>query len=282
MLQMVRLATMVVAAALCLGCDRVDFKGLIAPTGDVVNRRFDISLSLTEDKSVASIATRERYTLYVCADPHISTSTDNLQQFVTRLDADNDASFGIVLGDCTDQRGAMSEYANTLRGYKPIFSLLGNHDLYFSGWDDYRELIGPSVYWFEVAYNTGRDLFIAIDSASGTLGSKQIEWLRKLLTTSRRAYRHCIILTHTNLFYTDNSQTGAGSLPMEETMTLVEMFSHNNVTLCLQGHDHYREDLNVGSVRYTIVGTIRDEAKEPEYLLITLSDSGIEYEWQYL
>lgn len=64
--------------------------------------------------------------------------------------------------------------ATESNGDKPIFSIIGNHDLFFSGWDDFRELLGPSVYWFEVDYGSGRDLFIALDSASGTLGGKQM------------------------------------------------------------------------------------------------------------
>ena len=143
-------------------------------------------------------------------------------------------------------------------------------------------LLGPSVYWFEVAHSSGSDLFIALDSASGTLGRKQMEWLKGFLTGQRHMYRHCVILTHTNLFYTDNSQTGSGNMAMEETHALLDLFSRNNVTLCLQGHDHYREDLTFDGVRYTIVGTIRDEADKPEYLIIRLSDNGTEYIWKEL
>lgn len=84
--------------------------------------------------------------------------------------------------------------------------------------------------------------------ASGTLGGKQMRWLKDFLAANRKNYRHCTVLTHTNLFYTDNSQTSSGNMAMEETHTLVELFSRYNVTLCLQGHDHFREDLTLGGV----------------------------------
>ena len=142
--------------------------------------------------------------------------------------------------------------------------------------------MGPSVYWFEVSYGSGKDLFITLDSASGTLGRKQMEWLKELLAIRRSDYRHCVVFTHTNIFYTDNSQTGSGNMAMEETCVLTDLLARHNVTLCLQGHDHSREDLTFGGVRYTIVGTIRDEVDNPEYLIIRLSDSGVEYSWQYL
>lgn len=84
--------------------------------------------------------------------------------------------------------------------------------------------------------------------ASGTLGGEQMRWLKDFLAANRKNYRHCTVLTHTYLFYTDNSQTSSGNMAMEETHTLVELFSRYNVTLCLQGHDHFREDLTLGGV----------------------------------
>ena len=69
-------------------------------------------------------------------------------------------------------------------------------------------------------------------------------------------------------------------MALEETALLADLFSRNKVTLCLQGHDHYREDLTLDGVRYTIVGSIRDEAENPEYLAITMSNSGAEYSWE--
>lgn len=89
-------------------------------------------------------------------------------------------------------------------------------------------------------------------------------------------------MTHTNLFYTDNSQQGAGNFTIEETATLTELISRYKVTLCLQGHDHYREDLVLGGVRYTVVGTIKEDAKRAEYLVINMSDNGPEYQWEYI
>lgn len=59
----------------------------------------------------------------------------NKQSFVELMQADAAASFGIVLGDCTDRRDAMATYVEAIEsnGDKPIFSIIGNHDLFFSG-----------------------------------------------------------------------------------------------------------------------------------------------------
>lgn len=284
---MVRVRMVLVAAmAMFVGCNSVDFSGMIAPTGDVVNTRFEKSMALGDGGSVACIDAAESYLFYVCSDPHVGKTATNLQTFATKMRSDSSAAFGVVLGDCTELRGAMSIYAQAIESTSeadtPIFSLIGNHDLFFSGWDDFYKLFGPSVYWFEVVHTSGKDLFITLDSASGTLGGKQMEWLKKLLENHRNDYRHCVVFTHTNLFYTDNSQTGSGNMAMEETCVLTDLLSQHNVTFCLQGHDHYREDLTFGGVRYTIVGTLRDEVANPEYLIVRMSDNGVEYLWQNL
>lgn len=290
MLQMVKNSLFAAVLLLLLSsCDKLDLKGLIMPTGDVVNERFEQSLSMHSDKPYSSVNVNETYSFYVSTDPHVSDEGKNIKTFATKLRNDSDASFGIVLGDCIDKRGSMPVYLNAItfdaeeQEYnKPIYSIIGNHDLYFSGWNDFRDLVGPSVYSFEVNHTSGKDIFIALDSGNGTHGSKQLQWLRNFLTSNRDKYRHCIVMTHTNFFYTDNSQNSSGNIPMEELMMLLNLFTDNDVTICLQGHDHHREDLTFGGVRYTIVGTIRDEVENPEYLCITLSDSGVEYEWKYI
>ena len=284
---MVKNIALFTAATLFVGCNSVDMKGLVAPTGDVVDSRFEQSIAMTEDKSVATLEVEESYTFYVCTDPHINETYNNLREFATRLRNDASVDFGIVLGDCTDRHDAFQNYVDALsfvegeqQTNKPIFLLIGNHDLFFRGWDIYAKLLGPSVYWFEVKSGSSKDLFITLDSASGTLGKKQMEWLKNILATERTNYRHCVVLTHTNLFYTDNTQQGSGNMALEETALLADLFSRNKVTLCLQGHDHYREDLTLDGVRYTIVGAIRDEAENPEYLAITMSNSGAKYRWE--
>ena len=290
MLQMVKNSLFTAILLLLLsGCDKVDLKGLIMPTGDVVDERFEQSFEMHSGEPYSLLNVDEAYSLYVCTDPHVSDEGKNIRAFATQLRNDKDISFGIVLGDCIDKRGAMPAYLDAIafapeeqQYNKPIYSIIGNHDLYFSAWNDFMELIGPSVYSFEVDHTSGKDIFIALDSGSGTHGSKQLEWLRDFLAANRDNYRHCIVMTHTNLFYTDKSQNSSGNLPMDETMMLMDLFSRHRVTICLQGHDHFREDLTFGGVRYTIVGTIRDEFEKPEFLCIRLSDDGVEYEWKYI
>jgi hypothetical protein len=87
-------------------------------------------------------------------------------------------------------------------------------------------------------------------------------------------------MTHTNFFYTDNSQIGSGNLPIEECFSLIDLLGRHDVSLVLQGHDHYREDLSYNGVRYVVLGTIHDESEAPEYLKVEVGPDDIHLDWQ--
>ena len=131
MLQMVRNIILTGVAMLAVsGCDRIDFKGFFAPTGDVVQKRFEQSMDITGNKAVDGVETNEEYILYVCTDPHIDASADNLQKFNDALRADSDAALGIILGDCIDQKDrykeylAATEYDQAKHSYKSLWKII--------------------------------------------------------------------------------------------------------------------------------------------------------------
>lgn len=267
-------------------CGKVDLSGFFISPGDNVDSRFEQSIGYTGDKPLDIIETDEEYVAYICTDIHLDKTQINLDAFMSDMRNDEKASLGLILGDVIDRKGKMLAFASALewkeneqKFNRPVFVIPGNHDMFFGQWDEFKELFGASVYYVEIQSPTGTDLVIALDSASGTLGKKQMEWLKTLLATSRSYYRHCIIITHTNIFKTDNSQMTSGNMPLEETYELADLFSTYDVDLVFQGHDHYREDLYFKGVRYTLIGTIKDAAKSPEYLKVHISQEGFEYEW---
>ena len=284
-----RILAIFLCSAAIYGCNNVDFKGFFMPTGDGVEKRFEQSAEMNDNLCAGAVQVEENYAFYAATDPHIENTNINLSLFNDALRNDTEASFGVILGDCIEIRDNLDKYLQALT-YKPethandprIFHILGNHDTYFDGWADFKEKIGPSVYWFEAAFTGGKDLYISLDTATGTLGRKQTQWLRTFLTENRQDYRHCILLTHTNFFYTDNTQFSSGNMPFEESLALIDFLGKQNATLVLQGHDHYREDLTYANVRYTILGAIHDNTKAPEYLKIHVTPDGVQLDWQYL
>ena len=71
-------------------------------------------------------------------------------------------------------------------------------------------------------------------------------------------------------------------MPLEEVYSLLDLFSRHDVSLVLQGHDHFREDLIYDNVRYTVLGAIKDESEAPEYLILKVNNEGISFDWQML
>lgn len=65
-------------------------------------------------------------------------------------------------------------------------------------------------------------------------------------------------------------------------LTHTNFFGEQKVSLVLQGHDHYREDLTYGGVRYTVLGAIKDEVEAPEYLKVNVSQETIGFDWQVI
>lgn len=282
------MAIAIVSAAAC-GCNQLDLKGLFMPTGDGVESRFEQSTKMLADLNAGAVESDDDYIFYVAADPHINETHNNLDMFNDVMRNDSSAAFGVILGDCTDVRDNLTSYLEALR-YCPdrhtfnhdIYHVLGNHDLFFNGWVNFKESIGPSTFWFEVIFPGGKDLYISLDTATGTLGRKQTEWISSFLGNNRNRYRHCVLLTHTNFFYTDKTQGSSGNMPIEESFALIDLLGRNNVTLVLQGHDHYREDLTYDNVRYTVLGTIRDESEAPEFLKVSVNQNCIELDWQLI
>ena len=263
---MVKRILLLISAITASSCTHLDLKGLFIPTSEGVEKRFEQSLEINSDLNAGYVNTQESYSFYVAADPHIDQTHRNLDIFNDVLRNDTEASFGVILGDCTDVKDNLPTYLEAL-SYSPdrhacnheIFHILGNHELFYNGWEDFRELVGPSVYWFVVEFDGGKDLYISLDTATGSLGRKPTNWFKSFLKENRSDYRHCVILTHTNFFYTDNSQVSSGNMPLEESYALIDFLGDQNVSLVLQGHDHYREDIVYDNVRYTILGAILDK-----------------------
>lgn len=103
------------------------------------------------DLNAGGLQTDESYVFYVAADPHVDQTHENLTIFNVALKNDTDASFAVILGDCIDVRDNLPRYLNAFSYDQErhvcdpkVFHVLGNHDIFFNGWEDFKEMIGPS------------------------------------------------------------------------------------------------------------------------------------------
>jgi hypothetical protein len=258
-------------------CEDLDLKGMLFRTSDSVEKRTEQSLQWNEENGYETIIfpSENTYRICIAGDSHVGT-TNNLEKMLLVASDASTYAASVIVGDVTT--GHQKDY-ETLVDFlnRPEFGkvklLSGNHDTYFNGWEWFQNYFHTSVYYFIVATNSASDLHICLDSSSGTLGSKQLDWLGKTFKDKRDAYRHCFVYSHTNMFRTDDSQTPTGNMPLEETYRLMNLFATYRVNAVFMGHDHVREEIQLNKVNYITLDAITDKHQSPSYLILTCSES---------
>jgi 3',5'-cyclic AMP phosphodiesterase CpdA len=219
------------------------------------------------------------------SDIHVDFSTDNLDRYVSDYLADTEAApFSLCLGDLINATGHFDYFAEHVKPVsdagRKIYYTTGNHDIYFDQWPEYFKRFGSSTYWFEVQTVSGyKDLYVAIESASGTLGADQREWLENALKDKQNhGFRHIIVFTHTHFFKKDTSQGHTSNFNMEETYDLLDLFDRYDVSMVLQGHSHSRDLTMFKDVVYLRVDALEDHYPDAFYTILKIGRN-INYEF---
>ena len=297
-----------------------DLAGFLNGTSPKVSTRFEQSMAYNDSVGVPAVVVPSAdYRVYVCTDSHIDSIPTNLTTFVQAAAADTLCPFALHLGDLVNAQGHIPYAVSLLqdpplpllqregeslapivegnlsplplcrgsqRGSYPYLAIaLGNHDIYFNQWDEWRSYFGTSVYWFYTMLpdSTVLDRFICLDSAEGTLGTAQLQWLRELLTENgsqpstvnsqhSSPFRHTIVFTHTHFFRRDHSQQHTSNYAIEETYELTSLLEQGGVDMYWCGHDHSREITDYAGFTSIVVDAIEDHYPPAFYMVATLSD----------
>lgn len=297
-----------------------DLAGFLNGTSPKVSTRFEQSIAYNDSVGVPAVVVPSAdYRVYVCTDSHIDSIPTNLTTFVQAAAADTLCPFALHLGDLVNAQGHIPYAVSLLqdpplpllqregeslapivegnlsplplcrgsqRGSYPYLAIaLGNHDIYFNQWDEWRSYFGTSVYWFYTMLpdSTVLDRFICLDSAEGTLGTAQLQWLRELLTENgsqpstvnsqhSSPFRHTIVFTHTHFFRRDHSQQHTSNYAIEETYELTSLLEQGGVDMYWCGHDHSREITDYAGFTSIVVDAIEDHYPPAFYMVATLSD----------
>jgi len=260
-------------ALCCLWACNVDYLGYIYTRSADVDTRFAQSMEYNAKAGFPSISVADdNYRVYIVTDIHTTEKeTANLDRFVADYLADDtSAPFCINLGDIVNDKGQygvfQSHTAPLANAGKQIFSTPGNHDIFFGEWDEWISLYHTSCYWFEVITpGRGKDLFLSLDSAGGTMGKAQAEWAEDFLNGVKGKYRHITVFTHTHFWKRDNSQDATGNYSLEETYALASLFSRAGVEVVLAGHDHATETTLFKGVRYETLESLKMHDISPGY-----------------
>ena len=259
----------------------IDYLGIFMTFNDSPDERFAQSMEYNREHGYDKITgVPDEYELYVMSDIHVDNSTDNLDRYVSDYLTDTIAApFSLCLGDLINGTGHFDYFLEHVQPVsdagRKIYYTAGNHDLYFDQWPEYFKRFGSSSYWFEVQTVGGfKDLYIAIESGSGTLGVDQRDWLEDLLKDKQnQGFRHIIVFTHTHFFKKDTSQGHTSNFNMEETYDLLDLFDRYDVSLVLQGHSHSRDITTFKDVTYLRVDAMEEHSSDAYYTILTIGNN---------
>ena len=264
----------------------IDLMGLFYTINESPDERFEQSMSYNAEYGYDKITgVPDDYEVYVMSDIHVDYSTNNLDRFVSDYLADSVAApFALCLGDLINATGHFDLFDEHVKPVsdagRKIYYTVGNHDLYFNQWPEFRSRYHTSTYWFEVqTVSNFKDLYIAIDSGNGTLGRDQRDWLENLLKDKQsQGYRHIIVFTHTHFFKKDTSQGHTSNFNLEETYDLLDLFDRYDVSMVLQGHSHARDLTLFKDVVYLRVDALEDHYPDAYYTILRVGNY-INYEF---
>jgi hypothetical protein len=243
----------------------VDLTGLVY-SPDPVNER--VKQSLVWNKANPSrdmVISGKDYAFLVAGDSQVGGLV-NMDTMIARANKPGMSGL-VIVGDITtghdedflDLDKELAEKSNV-----PAFLMIGNHDLFFKGWDTYQSLFKTSTYDFTVKTDNASDLFICLDSGNGTIGSKQLDWLKDRLEKKRSSHRYCIVFTHVN-FFREHHTFSACPL-VDELHELVALFYEYSVDLVIMGHDHRRSEEFLGRTHYITLDACYDGFEYASYL----------------
>ena len=276
-----------------MGCSKdatLDMLGMFSPNGEVVNTRFVQSQDYNDRVGVKHIdMSSDDYTIYVCTDSHITKKKHKLlDYFIAQYRAAASPKLALHLGDIIDAQenfpcaDSILHFAGQTIN-DTVLVALGNHDIYFKQWSVFKQYFKTSAYWFDTRNGSKKlDLFICLDSAEGTLGTKQTKWLENLLKEkSQEGYRHIILFTHTHLWKLDGSQGHTSNMALEETYAFTDMLGKYGVEYVWSGHQHARQSVIFKGVNYLVLDSSKDEEKGQAYMTVDMGRSVIYHYYPY-
>ena len=260
----------------------LDIAGLFSPNGEVVGTRFAQSMAYNDSVGEMHLDMgSDDYLIYVCADSHITRKNHkNLDFFIDQYRAETAPKLALHLGDIID---AQKNYpcADSILHFAgqtildTVFATPGNHDIYFRQWSIYRSFFKTSAYWFDTNNGAKKlDLFICLDSAEGTLGVDQMNWLRNLLANkSKEGYRRIVVFTHTHIWKLDESQGHTSNMALEETYELTSLLGQYGVETVWCGHQHAMQRVVFKNVLYLVLNATKDKEQGQSYMIAEMGNN---------
>lgn len=145
----------------------------------------------------------------------------------------------------------------------PLFNIVGNHDLYNSGWNNWKTTMFPHTSFYK--FETPSFSWYFLDSASGTLGEYQFDALRKeMLNDSKKK----LVFSHIPL-YADN-YLYFSLQNTDERNRLISTLAETSARYFIEGHSHEKRSYDFGA--FTEMN-IADFALSRSYGILQVNES---------
>jgi predicted phosphodiesterase len=266
------MAALLIAGTVLLQSCSIDLFGLFA-SNDLDTRLSDKNTFNFLSPQDLSLSLPGEYSFIILNDTHIDDGdAHGLERLASVMGG---AAFAVVNGDITQNgsRKDLQKFIEIARSLGvPCYPVVGNHDIYFNNWTVWKELIGSTCY--RIDNSTSSTSIFVLDSATGTLGSAQYEWLEEGLGTAKQ---HALIFTHTNIFIESPADLVQFSDVRERTR-LMDLLKGRAGALFI-GHAHKRMIHEAGGVRYITVEDYRDTGV---YCRVHVSPEGLSWEFEKL
>jgi 3',5'-cyclic AMP phosphodiesterase CpdA len=253
---------------LLAGCSN-DLLGLFA-SDDFQKREAVWNTFVFPEETERSLSLTVPYSFLVITDTHIQGDDTNRFEDIGDIVKQNGDSFVVVTGDIT-QSGKREELQNfiDIAGSfgVPCYPVLGNHDIFFNNWKNWKELIGSATYRID----SGSTTLLVLDTANAVFCSRQLDWLEKQLRSSGK---NTFVFTHCNLFI-ENAGDIQQLTDIRERARILSMLD-GRCTAMFTGHVHNRIIRKAGGVRYII---IEDFKRSGTYCRVYVTEDGMRYEF---
>jgi len=247
---------------------------------------------LKNEEVINSISDDDEYDVLIITDVHFGDENNagngprpekEWFEYLNTVDSQTGKSliqtsrFCICLGDVSEY-GLDEEFLNykeqlldKLNDYNiPVYNIVGNHDLYNSGWTKWTEITNPGTSFYK--FETPKFSWYFIDSASGTLGGIQYELLDRDMSSDSKAK---FVFSHFPL-YAENYQYFIMQ-NSDERNKLINSCAKYNTKAFIEGHTHYEYCTDYGKFKeYNIPGYLQ----ESEFAVLHINEKEQTFEIQ--